>query len=95
MRENLSLPQDAAKVFCVWLISPLLGHYAVIFICVCLISPLLGHYAVIFICVWLISPLLGHYTFTATWLAQLIKRQSAVREARVRFPARPTLRVLK
>ena len=29
-------------------------------------------------------------TTTAAWLAQLVRRQSAVREARVRFPAGPT-----
>ena len=32
---------------------------------------------------------------TTAWLAKLVRRQSAVREARVRFPARPPLRVLK
>ena len=36
-----------------------------------------------------------NYTTTAAWLAQLVRRQSAVREARARFPAGTTLRVLK
>ena len=36
-----------------------------------------------------------HIKEAAAWLAQLVRRQSAVREARVRFLAGPTLRVLK
>ena len=47
----------------------------------------------------LIEPLLEYKHIgthsTATWLAQLVRCQSAVREARIRFPAGPTLRVLK